>query len=713
MILLSKKAVGLNIADHTIEVVEITKSGGRPKVVSLARTVLIPGIVEEGRVHDSKKLSKIIKSLLEKAQPKSIEAKKIFFTLPESRVYTHVFSIEPYHKKDNIEDLVQREAKTHVPITEDELLYSYKVVDIHKNKGMVLLVAASHTIVAEWQQFFKDMKIELEEFDIETLANYRDLFQAKPKKPVCLVDIGAATTNVAVFDHRGLRYVHTSNIAGNRLTTIVAKELGITKEDAEKRKIKFGLVTRNNEMYSVLARGVNIIFKEVMTVLAYYHENSKQKVSRVTLLGGSSQLKGLVDYLHTNLNLPAEIGVSQLTRNSIPLEYITAIGAALRGLDRKWLDDPIIHLSLSEQEKINREKKRKAKEAANERKKKKEGNGKKKPKIIRKGAVVNLDMDMAEAEMEDEDDFGEHVDETKQKRKLLMQKIILIIILLGGLTGVFLAYSFRAKEKKTKEASLKEMAASQLSQTQVFDLSLPISVNSAAKTADQITGRLVSDTIATAGSYKEALTKSFRNTKKDLAEGEILWETVLNPLDDPAAQETFVPPHTFNWLAYNESEASKMLLAEIDKINVKDVEYSLVNMEINSITGTEDKNIYKLQAQVTISVAELLPTTSLSETGADQTAVAEEVEPSSEGPAEGSPEEETAQSSSNMVLIKETGLGWLNARSGAATTFPIVGQATVGQQYEVLEENEGWTRIKLSSDVSGWVINEYLEKIIP
>ncbi|MEZ6255551.1 MAG: PEGA domain-containing protein [Patescibacteria group bacterium] len=68
----------------------------------------------------------------------------------------------------------------------------------------------------------------------------------------------------------------------------------------------------------------------------------------------------------------------------------------------------------------------------------------------------------------------------------------------------------------------------------------------------------------------------------------------------------------------------------------------------------------------------------------------------------------TSGSKAKTAKVLETGLGWLRVRDAAGLGGNEVGKATVGESYEVLEENSEWVKIKLSAEVSGWVSATYV-----
>ena len=60
------------------------------------------------------------------------------------------------------------------------------------------------------------------------------------------------------------------------------------------------------------------------------------------------------------------------------------------------------------------------------------------------------------------------------------------------------------------------------------------------------------------------------------------------------------------------------------------------------------------------------------------------------------------------ATIKQTGTGWLNVRSVPGLDGEILAKAIVGDAYTVLEESTSWVKIRVSSDVEGWVSSTYI-----
>ncbi|HKC14475.1 MAG TPA: PEGA domain-containing protein [Patescibacteria group bacterium] len=64
----------------------------------------------------------------------------------------------------------------------------------------------------------------------------------------------------------------------------------------------------------------------------------------------------------------------------------------------------------------------------------------------------------------------------------------------------------------------------------------------------------------------------------------------------------------------------------------------------------------------------------------------------------------------SKVLILDTPTGFLRVRSEPSLAGSIIGQALPGEKYDLLAEQNGWFKIRLSSGKEGWVSSQYSQK---
>lgn len=72
----------------------------------------------------------------------------------------------------------------------------------------------------------------------------------------------------------------------------------------------------------------------------------------------------------------------------------------------------------------------------------------------------------------------------------------------------------------------------------------------------------------------------------------------------------------------------------------------------------------------------------------------------------------TIAPSVTKILILETPTGFLRVRSEPSLNGVEVGRVLPGEKYDMLDEQEGWFKIKLKDESSGWISSQYSQKQI-
>lgn len=78
--------------------------------------------------------------------------------------------------------------------------------------------------------------------------------------------------------------------------------------------------------------------------------------------------------------------------------------------------------------------------------------------------------------------------------------------------------------------------------------------------------------------------------------------------------------------------------------------------------------------------------------------------------AERKSETKTADPNATTVTILDTPTGWLRVREEPTVGAKEIKKVNPGETYEVVEETEGWYKIKVDSITQGWISSDYAEK---
>lgn len=159
----------------------------------------------------------------------------------------------------------------------------------------------------------------------------------------------------------------------------------------------------------------------------------------------------------------------------------------------------------------------------------------------------------------------------------------------------------------------------------------------------------------------------------------------LLPLSNKAGVELLVvslPDKADVYVDKNKKGATPLLLKDITdsdhEIRLAKDGYAEKSVRIKTVRG------YKLSATVYLGV-NMIPTSSLSAPLASPSAIL------------------------TKVTILTTPTGFLRVRKEPSADATQIAQVKPGEEYEVLEEKEGWYLIKLT-DGSGWISSEYATK---
>lgn len=337
------KIFGLNISDYSIEVISLGGSIERPKLLAMARSVLEPGVVEDGKILDKDKLEGILKTLIEKPNFGKIKTKKFIFTLPESKIFSHFFELPEALGKEQVEKEVEFQAIHNFPFPVKELYFDFKI----KEKE-VILVAVQKDIVDDYLMVFKKLRLWPITLEIESMSLARALIGAN-QETILIADVGARTTNFSLFSENHLRLSISINIAGNKFSQALMEKLNIPFKEAENLKKEIGLNPEEKEgkTFLILQKEIQEIIFEIKRIEEYFQNKEQKSIEKIILAGGSAALPHLPEYLAENLEKPVLIGdpwekinIDILKKKEYfekaleinPVLYAGVIGSALRGL---------------------------------------------------------------------------------------------------------------------------------------------------------------------------------------------------------------------------------------------------------------------------------------------------------------------------------------------------------------------------------------------
>jgi cell division protein FtsA len=205
--------------------------------------------------------------------------------------------------------------------------------------------------------------IEIEELVFTPLATADILLSKKQKEAgVVLLDIGAMTTEMIVFEEGNMIHAKVLPIGSSYITNDIAIGLRTTMEAAEKIKVRhananikkikdseqiqlssFDPTANNKVSRKYLAEIVEARLIEIFSMVKDELKNIKKDgllPAGVVFTGGGSNISGLTEFSKEYLRLPAQLGnpiveVSGMVDKLDDPVYTASVGLMLRGIHHK------------------------------------------------------------------------------------------------------------------------------------------------------------------------------------------------------------------------------------------------------------------------------------------------------------------------------------------------------------------------------------------
>jgi len=297
---------GLDIGSTTIKMVEVKKEGKKHRIVAagLCPTPQ-PGIASEAE-KDKIAVSEAIKKLHQDAK---IRTKEAVIALPENQVFSRVIEL-PSMGENELAQAVPWQAEQFVPLPLNEVNLDWQVVG-QKDEGKikVLLVAAPLALIDKYVGYVESAGFKVVAVETEVIASGRALIP-QDASPTLLVDFGAKTTDLAVFQKGQVVLTRSIPTAGEAFTRAIATALSLTPKQAEEYKIAYGLGEKQLEgkVRQALTPVFEVVVAEIKKVFAFWQQEEKSSISSVVLTGGSANLPEAVPFLAKSLGMEIQVG---------------------------------------------------------------------------------------------------------------------------------------------------------------------------------------------------------------------------------------------------------------------------------------------------------------------------------------------------------------------------------------------------------------------
>jgi len=359
-------AFGLDIGDLSIKLVQLRNQSfwhHRPyyKLVTCRSVDIPPGLILNGELQKPEEVRKRIMRLLQgtKSQ-KPVKSPWVVASLPETQSFIkHIEIKKP--SEELIEEDIMLVARKHIPFDEDNYYLQWQFLPTQSGKKdttNLIIGAVPKTISDSYTYLMESMGLGVLALEIEALALTRSMVTAKKeyeKEARAVLHISATRSNLIIHDHDIIQFSTSLPYSGEILTTALSQKLRISYEEAEKIKVEHGTSYKkgSDKAWKIIVDFNKQLTDGIKDALDFYYSHfpNANKITRIVMCGGGSNLKNLDKVISTRLKMVARPGkpwknLGSNQEDIMPIEkslsYSGAIGLALRAADNPFFTNDII-----------------------------------------------------------------------------------------------------------------------------------------------------------------------------------------------------------------------------------------------------------------------------------------------------------------------------------------------------------------------------------
>ena len=304
-----KPIIGLDISQTGIKVMAVDSK--KWSVLGYGSVDLDPAKVQASLEGDDPYLGENLASLLKDKLIGTLPSNHAVVGIPTSRTYSRTFTV-PASAEKSLRDAVEVEVDQYIPVPFSSLYVDYEVIARTKEELTIVMSAVPRILVDNCHTALENAGIQpiMIEPSINSVARVLEATE-EGHLTTLIIDIGPASTDIAVLEGGTIRVSGGLGIGGNTFTLDIAKKMNVALENAHQLKVLNGLSAspRQAKISAALQPSLQRILTEVRKVIRYYNErlNDNHNIEQVLVVGGGSNVPGIGDYFTNELVMAARV----------------------------------------------------------------------------------------------------------------------------------------------------------------------------------------------------------------------------------------------------------------------------------------------------------------------------------------------------------------------------------------------------------------------
>lgn len=308
-----KPLVGVDLGATSIKVCQLKETRKGFGLVRLGYVPLEPQTIVDRHIMNAQA---VVEALVRTFSENKIKQRDIAFSVSGQSVISRKITV-PIMTTAELDEQIQWEAENHIPFDIKDVNVDYEVLRRRPEAGQMdlLLVAAKRDEINDYVQIARQAKlkpavVDIDAFTIQNLFEYNRGLPAD--QTFAIINVGATQASINIISRGVSAFTRDIANGGNSITEQIVKQVGVPFEQAEQMKCSAGNPAAAGslpaKLFQVVESVCDTIAGEIQRSLDFFLATSgEERITRVCLTGGSSNLPQLSEAIGRRARVPVEM----------------------------------------------------------------------------------------------------------------------------------------------------------------------------------------------------------------------------------------------------------------------------------------------------------------------------------------------------------------------------------------------------------------------
>lgn len=306
----ARSLIGLDVSSSSVKMIELGSDGkGGYRVERYAIELMPRDAVADGNIVNLEATAESVRRAWRKLATGN---RQVAMALPASHVITKKIIVAAGLREEELELQVESEANQYIPFAIEEVNLDFQIIGpapSSPDELEVLIAASRKEKVEDRVAVAESAGLSPLVMDVESYAELaafelieKQLPEGGKNKIVALVDVGANVMNLTVLRNGQQLYAREQAFGGNQLTQDIARQFGMTFEEAEAEKRRNTLPdTYDTELLQPFLESMAL---EISRALQFFFTSTQfTQIDHIVLAGGSATLPGADEIVASRMQI--------------------------------------------------------------------------------------------------------------------------------------------------------------------------------------------------------------------------------------------------------------------------------------------------------------------------------------------------------------------------------------------------------------------------